>query len=230
MPLSDYYKLPHYVRHNHRRHEHLATLGLPLPGRKVLEVGAGIGDHTGFLVDRGCRVTSTEARPDMLAELRERYPQVRTLVWDVEQSPPRELEPHDIVYAYGLLYHTSKPAQALAHFARLCESFMVLETCVSFGDDLDVHLVQENLDDPTQALRGTGCRPTRPWVMRELRRHFAHVYVTRTQPWHEEFPLDWRHPERHPAPMLTRQVFVASRAPMSEERLSPELVDVHARF
>ncbi len=37
-----------YRRHNSRRLEHLATLGLDLAGRKVLEVGAGIGDHTSF--------------------------------------------------------------------------------------------------------------------------------------------------------------------------------------
>lgn len=35
-----------YLRHNARRQEHLATLGLDLGNKSVLEVGAGIGDHT----------------------------------------------------------------------------------------------------------------------------------------------------------------------------------------
>ena len=35
-----------YLRINGRRLEHLASLGLPLDGRTVLEVGAGLGDLT----------------------------------------------------------------------------------------------------------------------------------------------------------------------------------------
>src|SRR5256885_5811027 len=51
-----------YLRHNARRQEHLASLGLQLSGRSVLELGAGIGDHTTFFLDRGCEVTSVEPR------------------------------------------------------------------------------------------------------------------------------------------------------------------------
>ena len=45
----------HYLRHNQRLLEHLATLGLPIAGRTVLEVGAGIGDLTSFFLDRAIR-------------------------------------------------------------------------------------------------------------------------------------------------------------------------------
>ncbi len=38
----------HYQRHNEKRLEHLASLNLPIADSTVLEVGAGIGDHTGF--------------------------------------------------------------------------------------------------------------------------------------------------------------------------------------
>ena len=53
----------HYLRHNARRLEHLAGLGLPLHGRSVVEFGAGVGDHTAFYLDRDCAVTATDARP-----------------------------------------------------------------------------------------------------------------------------------------------------------------------
>ena len=59
-----------YIRHNARRLEHLASLGLPLHGKKVLEVGAGIGDHSSFYLDRGCEMLITEARPENLEILR----------------------------------------------------------------------------------------------------------------------------------------------------------------
>ena len=57
-----------------RRQEHLASLRLPVAGMRVLEVGAGIGDHTHYFLDRGCAVTVTEAREENLALLRTRYP------------------------------------------------------------------------------------------------------------------------------------------------------------
>src|ERR1700689_2103588 len=55
---------PNYLRHNARRLEHLASLGLDLHGRSVLELGAGIGDHTTFFLDRDCSVVSVEPRPE----------------------------------------------------------------------------------------------------------------------------------------------------------------------
>jgi hypothetical protein len=65
--------------------------------------------------------------------------------------------------------------------------------------------------------------------MGELRRLFPHAYVTRFQPWHDEFPIDWRDPRKHAA-ALSRAVFVASRAPLDERMLSRELLDTQERF
>ena len=75
---------PFYLRHNQRRLEHLASLRLPLRETSVLEVGAGIGDHTGFFVDRHCDVTCLEAREENLRILKERYPQVVALRLDMD--------------------------------------------------------------------------------------------------------------------------------------------------
>src|SRR5271166_5198079 len=74
-PLSPLaaFRTPHYLRHNQRRQEHLATLGLDIAGKNVLEVGAGIGDHTSFFLDRGCRVVTSDARPANIEKLRERF-------------------------------------------------------------------------------------------------------------------------------------------------------------
>jgi hypothetical protein len=52
----DVFHSAHYQRHNQRRQEHLASLGLDISGATVLEVGAGIGDHTSFFLDRGCQI------------------------------------------------------------------------------------------------------------------------------------------------------------------------------
>lgn len=172
----------HYQRHNQRRLEHLASLGLPLSGKTVLEVGAGIGDHTSFFIDRECAVTCSDARPDLLQILHDRHAGIVTYLWDVESAPPQSIPVCQIVYAYGILYHTLQPKTVLENFASLCSEMLLLETCVSFGDEELVNVTPERPNDPTQAMRGFGCRPTRPWIFSNLKRLFPFVYVTKTQP------------------------------------------------
>jgi SAM-dependent methyltransferase len=207
----------HYQRHNQRRLEHLATLALPLERRSVLEVGAGIGDHTNFFLDRDCRVVATEGREENLAILRRRHPDIEVRPLDVEDLDPAEKRVFDIVYCYGLLYHLSRPSQAIAYMAQRCGDLLLLETGVSFGDHEAINPVLEPAHNPTQSLTGKGCRPTRPWLYRELRKHFDHVYMPLTQPYQEEFPLDWVTPDK--SGRLARAIFIASRSPLANTLL-----------
>jgi hypothetical protein len=212
----------HYLRHNARRLEHLASLRIPLAGSSVLEVGAGIGDHSHYYMDRNCRMTITEARPENLAHLKSRYPNCDVRFLDMDSPSDIDGGPFDVVHCYGLLYHLSKPQQALAFLSNNTAGLLLLETCVSFGEDEQINLIGEPQSDATQAFSGTGCRPTRPWLFRELKSHFEHVYVPLTQPCHDEFPLDWQAPDKHLLP-LQRAVFVASRKPLQNELLSTAL-------
>lgn len=228
MSSLDSFITPYYRRHNQRRQEHLATIGLPIPGKSVLEVGAGIGDHTSFFLDRGCSVTSTDGRGELLEMLRKNYPQVQTLLWDVEMPPPKGLSKSQIVYAYGILYHTKDPELVLKNLSSLCDEMLLLETCVSFGEQELINLTHET-DDPTQALGGIGCRPTRKWIFNTLKKFFPYVYLTKKQPWHEEFPIDWSESAGKNWNGLSRSVFVGSRVPFNNENLSTELLSSQER-
>ena len=113
-------------------------------------------------------------------------------------------------------------------------SLLLLETCVSYGEDDSPHLVSEPASCPTQAYSGTGCRPTRPWIFSRLKQLFPHVYVPSTQPNHAEFPTDWRTareggPGANHAAALQRAVFVASRTPISNPLLLSELPALQTR-
>jgi ubiquinone/menaquinone biosynthesis C-methylase UbiE len=211
----------HYLRHNQRRQEHLASLGLPIAGRVVLEVGAGIGDHTSFFIDRECVVVVTEAQEQNLTVLRDRYPSLDVRQLDLD-APPDEAIEVDVVYCYGTLYHLERPAGAIAWMARCANEMLLLETCVAAGEHDDLYPAFEPPGDPENAVAGRGCRPTRNWVRRELAKHFSHVYVPMTQPWHEEFPLDWSRPELADQALI-RAVFVASRQPLANGMLTEEL-------
>jgi ubiquinone/menaquinone biosynthesis C-methylase UbiE len=227
-----------YQRHNQRRQEHLASLRLDLVGKSVLEVGAGVGDHTLYFLDRDCPVVSLEARREncqLFAESMQaltaagysKASRWKLVSGDVESLNGAITGNFDVVYCYGLLYHLEDPAAALSAMAARCGDLLLLETCVSFGGQEALNPVREPRSDPTQSFRGGGCRPTRPWVMNQLKGLFAHVYVPRTQPAHEEFPLDWT--GEQPADRLTRATFVASRRPVFNEQLLDDLPDRYTR-
>ena len=217
-----------YIRHNARRLEHLASLRIPVAGKSVLEVGAAIGDHSTYYIDRGCPITITEARPDSLRYLRQRFPEHDVQDLDMESPHPFPSAPFDIVHCFGLLYHLKNPDQALEFLSRNTKEMLFLETCVSFGEKEATHLVSETRGDPTQAWSGTGCRPTRPWLFHRLQSLFEFVYVPTTQPNHEEFPIDWTAPEKHKAP-FSRAVFIGSRKKLENPLLAPSLISRQTR-
>lgn len=223
------FRFPYYARLNQRRLEHLASLGLDFEGKHVLEVGAGVGDLTHFWLDRGCTVHATDARPENLDVLRRAYAghsRLTTGLLDLESPPDPGAASRrfDIVFCYGLLYHLSNPVPALHYLASVCDGLFLLETCVSCGSDELLNPVAENAALHSQAVAGAGCRPTRPWVMKQLRACFPHAYSVATQPAHEEFPLEWHTPRADNG--LMRAVFVASSTALRRPDLLTELPSV----
>ena len=196
---------------NRARQQHLASLGLDLEGKRVLEVGAGIGLHTPFFLERGCEVTVTDGRAENVAEIARRLPTVRTALVDLEADKSLDtLGRFDIVYCYGLLYHLGNPERALARLAEVCEGMLLLETAVSPGSHDELLFVRDP-DYLNQAVSGVGCRPTRLWVLNRLHMLFGHAYIPRTQPDHVDFPSDWKQP---PIQLMYRSIFIGSRAPL----------------
>lgn len=218
----------HYRRHNVKRLEHLASLKLPIEGATVLEVGAGIGDHTSFFLDRGCAVTTSDAREENLQRLSARYPSLRVIALDLDDPPADIPGSFDIVYCYGTLYHLKYAEKAIVFMSRCCASMLLLETCVSYGDEALLNQCPENLSNPTQSVTGVGCRPTRRWVYETLKKHFACVYMPVTQPDHEEFPTDWTVPPADKK-RLARAVFIASRRPIANGLLSDRIPEKQTR-
>jgi SAM-dependent methyltransferase len=231
--LEDFHSVS-YLRHNARRLEHLASLNLDIRDRSVLELGAGLGDHTTFFLDRGCTVTCVEPRAEncallasMMHERRkggyEAASRCRILRADALSFESMIEERFDIVHCYGLLYHTDDPAGVLAAIARKCSGLLLLETCVAFGAHEAINPVPERSRIPSQSVSGVGCRPTRPWLFGRLAAHFAHAYVPRTQPAHEDFPLDWS--GAPPVTRDTRAVFIASRQRLDNPLLLDRVPD-----
>lgn len=221
------FRAPHYLNINHARMMHLHSLGLDLKDRTILELGAGIGDITAYLVSMGCRlITRVEARPENCDVMRREHPE-HPVICDDLMHPCDLSRGYDVAIAYGILYHLQDPRPAIGYMARHCEKFAVVETCVSLGQDLDLNPVSEGAHDPSQAAHGIGSRPTRKWMQQALKSWFAHVYCPVSQPAHPQFPLDWLKPTSSP---LTRAIFVCSKQPLINDLLVERLPDTHIPY
>lgn len=206
---------------NKARLDHLACLGISLDNKRVLEVGAGVGALTDFFESRRCRVISTEARSELNTINLIRHPRRKGRIFQVDLTFAAShdgLGMFDVVFCYGTLYHLPNPSTAILDLANVCKGVLLLETMVWHGDDGKMHRMRE-APARNQSLHGYGCRPARNWVMKELRKHYGHVYISVTQPNHAQFPTSW------PAKpgQDCRAVFVASRKPIALKSLAKRL-------
>lgn len=205
---------------NSARQEHLASLGLDLSNKRVLEVGAGIGLHTPFFVERGCNILVTDGNAANVYEIRRRLPEIRVSLVDLGKDEDlTHLGRFDLVYCYGVLYHLSNPDQALGRMAEVCQGQILLETCVALGQYSEIHFLKDFVSN-NQALSGIGCRPTLSWVLEKLRNYWGYSYITRSQPDHPDFPIDWDLLETR---LLYRAVFIGSKTPLDNPELLTEL-------
>jgi SAM-dependent methyltransferase len=208
---------------NRARMGHLDSLGLPLDGKRVLDVGSGVGHLAQYFVGRGCRVVCVDARDKNIESLRSRYPGLEAQVLDVENEPLSILGRFEAVFCYGLVYHLENPLAALRNIAAVCDGLLMLETIVCDHSEPVLALVDESVVS-NQALGGLGCRPSPAYVTMALNRvGFPHVYAPHEPPDHPEFRFAWRNDLAHCRDgQNLRCVFLASREPIE----SPAIVSL----
>jgi hypothetical protein len=205
---------------NEARLTHLASLELPIDGRSVLEVGAGVGRLTGFFIDRGCSVVVTEARAENVAEIRRRLPTADARQANVEESL-RDLGRFEIIFCYGVLYHLESPLRALRNMAEVCDDLLLVETMVCDSRSAVLRLEDET-KSVNQALRGLAHRPSPSYLAIALNRvGFDHVYAATDAPNHADYRFSWLdNMDTSRDEALLRGVFVASRAPLQQRGLT----------
>lgn len=213
------FDVPEALALNHARLDHLASLALPLSGRRVLDVGAGVGHLARFFAERGT-VVCVDGRAENVAELRRRQPGIEAHVLDVEREALGPLGRFDVVFCYGLVYHLEGILAGLRNMASVCDDLLLLETLVCDASQPVAVMV----DEPrvhNQALGQVAHRPSPSYVVMALDRiGFPHVYAPRDVPDHPDF-----HFERRDDLAVGRDgrnlrcVFVASRRPIDSGRL-----------
>lgn len=212
---------------NKARQEHLNSLKFDIAGKNILEVGAGIGLHTPFFLDKDCKIVSTDGNSENVEEIKRRYPTLDAYVLDMEVDESIvKFGTFDIVYCYGLLYHLKNVECAIQRLAEVCTGQIFLETVVSLGESDEI-LFLKDFSGNNQAILGIGSRPTRNWVMNRLKKHFGYAYITKTQPDHADFPTNWDCPN---ANLLYRSIFIGSKVPLQNELLTEEIPRQQSRY
>jgi phospholipid N-methyltransferase len=227
-PYDDFHS-EFYLKHNQSRFDHLNTINIDFEGKSILEIGAGIGDHTKYLLNKKpTNILALEARKENVKVLLESFKQinnVQIVLFDIENNNGFNIGKYDICYCYGLLYHLSKPGEALNFISEHTKETLLLETCVHYTNVEKINLVDEDKNLFSQSVEGRGCRPGRVWLYNELKKRFPYVYIPLTQPLHEQFPIDWT--MALPPSRLTRAVFIASRSEIFNEQLTTDLINIH---
>jgi FkbM family methyltransferase len=214
---------PEALELNQARVDHLRALELPLRGKRVLDVGCGVGHLAQFFVGQGCDVLCVDARKENIERLGELYPGLKARVFDVERDSFEDLGRFDIVFAYGVIYHLEDPFRALRNLAGVCDDLLLLETMVA-DHPLPLVRMAEETSTSNQAMRNVGSRPTPSFVALALRSAgFRHIYGPRTPPAHRDFRFTWTGDlSDSRGGHLLRCTFVASRTPLT----NPSLVDL----
>lgn len=205
---------------NEARMAHLESLGLPLAGKRVLDVGAGIGHLAARLRKMGGSVVCVEGRQTNVDEMRRRYPDIEGYVADVEKEPLTRFGRFDVVFSYGLLYHLENPLQSLRNMASVCDELLLLETIIC-DHELPIVRIEDESKDSNQALTGLACRPSPHYVALALSRAgFDHVSAPVTPPEHEDFRFEWKNNlDSSRDGHNLRCIFVASRSGLNNPML-----------
>lgn len=112
-------------------HRHLQKLLVPLVGalrvRTVLEVGCGSGDNLAALAAGGdYELTGTDIAPGALDLAKQRVPQARLLLLDIEKAALPEQ--FGLVMSLQVVEHIQDDLAALRHLARMARGYVLIST------------------------------------------------------------------------------------------------------
>ena len=203
---------------NARRLEHLASLGLDLSRKSVLEVGGGIGDLTMYFLDRQCRVLLTDGRAENVRfaaqdELFRGQKRLKTEVLNLDSpGKPRKGE-YAIAFCYGVLHLTAYPERALKFLAASCTEILLLECEIVPGDASSLHTTTQPTEAPLGPVGPRSSRPTSAWVREQLAARFRFVYAPVKPPEHEHFRT------RSTCVSPAREVFIGAHTKLRSDML-----------
>jgi len=178
-------------------------------GRRVLEIGCGIGTDTISFARHGASVTAVDLSAASLAIARRRaevyglQDRIRFVEADAEHLDDVLVpEPYDLVYSFGVLHHTPNPDRAFDRLRRFMDASSTLKVMVYHRRSVKVaqilarHGGRGNVARHSEAQ--TGCPVTHTYSRREGRRRLqAHGFDVTDMKVDHIFPYVVEHYRRH---------------------------------
>lgn len=148
-------------------------------GKRLLELGCGHADMGNEFHLLGATVTVTDARKKHLEAVKEKYPYLDRVLYDLNSPEWPFRKDYDLILNMGILYHLEKYERFLENCFSSCKN-MFLETIVSdSADPAFVKYVDEDGKDEgsDQSFTSRGCRPS--WANIEMLIVENHFYFQR---------------------------------------------------
>ena len=127
-------------------------------GKKVLGLGCGHANMENILYTLGAIVTVTDARKEHLDIVNNKYPQLKTILYDLNNKDWPFENDYDFILNTGIVYHLKEFESFLNNCFSNCKN-MFLESIVTDSDNpnLVVFVQEKGLD---QSFTDEGCRPS----------------------------------------------------------------------
>jgi ubiquinone/menaquinone biosynthesis C-methylase UbiE len=124
-------------------------------GKRVLEVGCGIGTDTINFARAGAQVTAVDLSTESLAvaqkraETYELASSIRFHCADAEQlSSSLPVQPFDLVYSFGVIHHTPRPARAIGEIRKFMSEGSELRLMLYAKNSWKRIMIDAGLDQP----------------------------------------------------------------------------------
>lgn len=179
--LRNLFRHAGYNRTNEERWKIFDSMNIAVEGCSIFECGAGIGDHTKWLLRKNPKyIYVNEGRQDNIGVLVQELSEcLNTVVM------PGNLEDclHttsfdfnvDLIYAMGIFYHLANPENVTEELAKKGQ---VLVMDYLTGPDV---FVDEAKDDPSQSMEGRGNRLSEFGAVKLLRNYWKFVYKPKAE-------------------------------------------------
>lgn len=94
-------------------------------GKKVLEIGCGIGAFAKILTERNFKVDATDISPFIVKRAKKIHPDINFKILDIEQDTKMNKK-YDYIFAFEVMEHLKNPSQALVNIKKMLKGEGVL--------------------------------------------------------------------------------------------------------
>ncbi|EJZ20298.1 class I SAM-dependent methyltransferase [Rhizobium sp. Pop5] len=160
---------PYYIEINRARWAMAEAVLDRLPRLdRCIDVGCGPGWFSERLVKRGLDVLGLDGRDELVVAAAARVPKGKFITQDITNpNAVQDLQPAELVFCFGLLYHLENPFAAIRNLHRITAQYLFIETQIAPGEGNNLVLVSEG-QNQTQGLKFHAVIPSRRALVKML--------------------------------------------------------------